>query len=130
MRGLDTNVLVRLLTRDDPRQASAADNFIDDCAERREQVFIGVPVLCELVWVLRSDGFPRSQIAESLESLLARQMFRVDRENLVRVALDRYRNGKGDFADYLIGVIADDAGCRDTVSFDRDLKGAQGFTVL
>ena len=89
-----------------------------------------MPVFCELVWVLRSEGFPRSQIAECVEALLTRQIFRIDRENLVRMALDRYRNGKGDFADYLIGAIAEDAGCRDTVSFDRDLKGAPGFTIL
>ncbi|HUA87597.1 MAG TPA: type II toxin-antitoxin system VapC family toxin [Bryobacteraceae bacterium] len=123
-------MLVRLFTRDDPSQASAADAFIADCAENRDQIFVAMPVFCELVWVLRSEGFPRSQIAECVEALLTRQIFRIDRENLVRMALDRYRNGKGDFADYLIGAIAEDAGCRDTVSFDRDLKGAPGFTIL
>lgn len=130
MRAADTNVLVRLFTQDDTSQADAVEKFIDDCARRHEPIFVAVPVLCELVWVLSGYGVDKLHIADVVESLLTRQIFRIDREHLVGLAVDRYRSGKGDFADYLIGAIAADAGCRDTVSFDRALKGAPEFTIL
>jgi predicted nucleic-acid-binding protein len=57
-------------------------------------------------------------------------VFRVERESLVRHCLELYRNGRGDFADYLIGAIGAEAGCRDTVTFDRALRGAANFSVL
>ena len=131
MRAADTNVLVRLFTRDDAKQADAADEFVRNCAHNREPVFVSVPVICELVWVLdRNYNQSRSQIADILAGLLTRQIFRVDQEDLIQQALDSYRTGKANFSDYLIGAIAEDAGCRDAVSFDRDLKGAPGFTML
>ncbi len=46
------------------------------------------------------------------------------------VCLEIYHRGKGNFTDYLIGEISRQAGCRDTVTFDRGLKGAPGFTLL
>ena len=131
MRAADTNILVRFFTGDDPRQSEAATQFVRECSEHREPIFVSVPVLCELVWVLRvSYGRNKFQIVEILDGILSRQLFRVDQEPLARIAVDRYRDGKANFSDYLIGAIAADAGCRDTVSFDRDLKGAAGFTIL
>jgi predicted nucleic-acid-binding protein len=53
-----------------------------------------------------------------------------EQESLVRHSLDRYRHGKGNFPDYLIGEISRQSGCSDTVSFDRALKGSSGFTIL
>lgn len=130
MRAADTNVLVRLFISDKAEQAGSVKRFLDDCAGRQELIFIAVPVLCELVWVLRGYGVKKPELSQIVEALLARRIFSIDREPSVRVALDRYRSGKGDFADYLIGALAEDAGCRDTVSFDRDLKGSPGFTML
>jgi predicted nucleic-acid-binding protein len=52
MIGLDTNVLVRYLTHDDPAQFAKAAAVIDAAAERGEQLLVNTSVLCELVWVL------------------------------------------------------------------------------
>jgi len=57
-------------------------------------------------------------------------LFRVEREPLVRRSLQHFRHGKGNFADYLIGEIGSEAGCRDTVTFDRALRDAPGFQML
>lgn len=130
MRAADTNVLVRLFTGDEPAQVRAAEKFLHDCTLAREEVFVSAPVLCELAWVLRGYGVSKPQMIELLATLLAQEIFRIDREAAVLAAVDRYKNGKGDFADYLIGAIAEDAGCRDTVTFDQALKGAPGFTIL
>ena len=55
---------------------------------------------------------------------------RENREPLFLPVLESYRDGKGSFADYLIGEISRHAGCPDTVTFDRALRCAAGFTVL
>jgi len=131
MRSVDTNVLVRYLTDDDPKQAAAVERFFDECRRNRDSVFIPGLVLCELVWVLeRSCGFAKVNIANALQGLLETSLFRIEQEPLVRRVLDRYRTGKGNFGDYLIREISRHAGCRDTVSFDRALKNAPGFTIL
>lgn len=131
MRAVDTNVLVRFFTKDDPKQYSEVERLFDECVRRQEQVFISIPVLCELVWALNS-GYHQTklEIAHVLDMLLDDGLFHLDQEPSIRIALDRYRHGKAGFSDYLIGAIAADAGCRDTISFDRGLRGAPDFTIL
>lgn len=130
MRAADTNILLRYIAKDDLKQFAEVERLFDACAKRQEQVFVPVPVLCELVWSLTS-GYRQSkqEVVSVLEFLLNDGLFHLDQGPLIRIALGHYRQGKAGFADYLIGAIARDAGCRDTVTFDRDLRGA-GFTVL
>jgi predicted nucleic-acid-binding protein len=53
-----------------------------------------------------------------------------EREQTIQRAIHHYRQGRADFSDYLIGEMAVAAGCRDTVTFDKALKGSRGFTIL
>jgi len=131
MRALDTNLLVRYFTSDDTRQVAIVDQFLSECLENRERVFVSIPVICELTWVLDvSHGFAKTEIADALRAMLDQPTFSIERESLVRRALRSYREGRGGLADYLIGEVAADTGCRDTVTFDRRLKGSPGFTLL
>jgi predicted nucleic-acid-binding protein len=70
------------------------------------------------------------QIIAALEPLFAMDSLRFEHDRAVRRAFDQYRQSRADFSDYLIGEIASAAGCRDTVTFDRALKGSPGFTLL
>ena len=131
MRAADTNVLVRLMVNDDSHQAEMVQHFFQNCAARSEPVFIPTLVICELVWVLdRTYKQSKPQILAALNHLLENSFLQFENENLLQRSVDRFRHGKASFPDYVIGAIAEDAGCRDTVSFDRDLKGSPGFTVL
>jgi predicted nucleic-acid-binding protein len=131
MRAADTNLLVRYFTTDDTRQVGIVDRFLAECMDRREPVFISIPVICELTWVLSfSHGFAKGEIADALGRLLDQPLFQCEREPLVRRALQGYRIGRGGLTDYLIGELAASVGCRDTVTFDRRLKGSPGFTIL
>ncbi len=131
MRGLDTNVLLRSLTSDDPGQARVATDLISDAEARGERLFISVITLCELVWGLKSiHRVRRDGIAVVVDSLLGTSMFEIQDRDLVRRALDSFRDGKADFSDYLLGWQNRKAGCSDTVTFDRGLEGADGFQVL
>ena len=131
MKGLDTNVLVRYLTQDDEAQARAAARYIAGLVERGDRAFIGPVVLCELVWVLR-DGYEttKADVVRTLDQVLATAQFDIGSKDIVRQALDAYRAGRADFADYLIGAMASDAGCEETATFDRRLRDTAGFRVL
>ena len=131
MRAVDTNVLVRYVANDDPKQAEVIDRLFEECQKNLEPVFIPLLVVCELFWILdRSFGLPKGQLIETLEKLLAVEFFRFDRESSVREALEQYRRGKATFPDYVIGETGRQAGCRDTLTFDRDQRGSPGFTIL
>jgi|SRR5580658_546272 predicted nucleic-acid-binding protein len=131
MRAVDTNVLIRFVMKDDPLQTGAARRFLEECRTTREHVFITVPVVCELVWVLdRVFGQTKAEIVGALERFLDLALFQFDQEGAIRRGLAQYRRGRADLADYLIGELSAQAECRDTVTFDRALRGAPGFTIL
>lgn len=131
MRALDTNVLIRFFMDDDTDQAAAARRVIEDSRAHREPLLIAPHVLCEMVWVMKvSFRLTKIEVVDILKRILDADVFVFEREQVMRGALDRYRHGRADFADYLIGEIASAAGCRDTVTFDRALKGSPGFTLL
>lgn len=127
MRGVDTNVLLRMVLLDDEKQSASARRL----ARGNERLFVTSIVLCEFVWVLqRGYALSREQIADTLEKLLQSDLIEAQDEDAAREALALYRGGRGDFADRLIGLLSQSAGCQDTVTFDRALKGLEGFTLL
>ncbi len=131
MTGLDTNVVVRYLTQDDPVQARKANAVIGRAMDQGEPCAISAVVLCELVWVLREAyGVQKAAVVTTLARILDTAQFVVEQADVARRALDEYRRGRGDFADYLIGWRNRDAGCSETVTFDRALRGTSLFRIL
>ena len=128
MIGLDTNILVRYLTRDDEQQWQQAVTVI----QHNQLCFISNIVLCELVWVLKSANysFRKDEISNVLEDMLHSAAFEFENRSTIDQALQRYKQGKADFSDYLIGAASRQAGCTETVSFDGKLKGERGFHCL
>lgn len=128
MIGLDTNILVRYLTRDDEQQWQQASAVI----EQEQPCLITNVVLCELVWVLRGTkySFRKDAIINVLEAMLHSAAFEFENRSTVDQALQRYKQGKADFSDYLIGAISRQAGCAETISFDGKLKDERGFRFL
>jgi predicted nucleic-acid-binding protein len=131
MRGLDTNVLVLYLAADDAERLATVEGLVKESERNREPFFLSTIMLCDLVWVLatRYDQ-PKAQIVRALEEILSMDHFRIEYDAVVRHSLELFRNGKGDFSDYLIAGICRQNGCRDFVTFDRALKNSAGITVL
>ena len=128
---LDANVLVRYLAADDAKQLAEAEQVIEGCRHDAEPLFLSAVVMCETMWVLeRSYKLSKPAIIGVLESILEKDLFQIEHDSALRRSLHVFRAGNGSFADYLIGEIARQAGCRDTVTFDRALRGAVGFTAL
>jgi len=131
MTGLDTNVLARYLTEDDPVQARKAAAVIATAVTRREKCYISPIVLCELAWVLRGAyDVSKADLLITLDRLVATTQFVIGDKDTVRRALEAYRSGRADFADYVIGATHREAGCERTVTFDRRLKGHADFQLL
>lgn len=130
MTGLDTNVLVRYVMQDDPRQSARATRLIESFTAE-EPGFVALVVVLELVWVLSgSYRVGRAQVAAALESLLRSKELVVDRADLVAQALRRYRDAGADFADALIERIAVAAGCPVTMTFDVGAAKAAAMTLV
>jgi predicted nucleic-acid-binding protein len=66
----------------------------------------------------------------ALDRILATAQLEIDQKDVVREALEDYRTGGGDFADYVIGRRGREAGCERTATFDRRLKGSGLFRLL
>ena len=131
MKGLDTNILVRYLVKDDKRQAEKAAACIRKVTDSGEIFFINLVVFCELVWVLDSAyGYERMEIAGVLEKLLITQQFEIESRDIVRQAIHDYKTGGADFADYLIGRINIINNCDTTFTFDQSLKKSPLFSLL
>ena len=127
MTGVDTNVLLRYIVRDEPTQAARAAREL----ERGERFLVGSIVLCEVVWVLETGyGFSRRDVAVTLERILATAQFEIEAKDLALGALDDFRRSTADFSDCLLGRRNRAAGAAETVTFDRSLKGLEGFRLL
>ena len=131
MIALDTNVLVRYLVEDDPRQCALATALIDRAIANDDALFVSDAVVCETVWVLSiSYAIARGQIATLLHDLFrARHLQFTATDQLMR-ALDAYAAGKGDFADYLIREHARAAECESVATFDKALLKESGFVAV
>jgi predicted nucleic-acid-binding protein len=126
MRAVDTNVLVRMITRDDPVQAAAADRFVEKGA------WASILAVAETVWVLSSVyGLDSSGIARAVEMLLDHKDLTLQDSEVVAVALDLFRSRPSlDFSDCLMLEMARKAGHLPLGTFDRGLGRIEGAQKL
>lgn len=130
MIALDTNVVVRYIMQDDAEQAAKAGALMESL-DADHPALLPLVVMVELTWVLvRSYKLKREQIAQALESLLSSRELVIAQSATVWGALRAYRNGKGDFADYLIARCAAAEGCTSTVTFDKTAAMHSGMQLI
>ncbi len=126
MRAVDTNVLVRLLTRDDAKQVAAAEAFVANGA------WVSHLVLAEAMWVLASvyDLDPAA-IATAVEMLLNHKTLVLQDSDVVAAALHHFRKRpRLGFSDCLVLEMARKAGNLPLGTFDRDLGKLEGAEKL
>jgi predicted nucleic-acid-binding protein len=130
MIGLDTNVLVRYMMQDDPRQSALATRLVESLSAQSPG-FVPLVSVVELAWVLSSAyELDRNQIVAAFEGLLRTKEIVVERAEVVWHALRAYRSANADFADCLIERSASAAGCDVTMTFDRGAAKACGMTLV
>jgi predicted nucleic-acid-binding protein len=129
--GLDTNVLVRYLTRDDPDQYRAAKSFLESECTQENPGYVSAIVLCELVWVLTGTyNASKAEVARVIDQLLRTRQLQIEHRDRVRQALQEFESGTADFADCLIGHLHQEVGCTQTVTFDRSAAALDTWREL
>jgi predicted nucleic-acid-binding protein len=130
MIGLDSNILVRYFTQDDPGLSPKANDLIERQLGADKPGFISSVAMAETIWVLRSAyAFDDAQIVAAIEIVIENDVFEVEHRQDVFLALVAFDEG-GDFADALIGSIGLRAGCTRTLTFDRKAARLPGFALL
>jgi predicted nucleic-acid-binding protein len=131
MIGIDTNVLVRLIVADEPKQTALARDFIRDRCAPEDPGFISNVVLAEVAWILaRGYGYPRTAIADAIERIMEIAQLQVESSTDVASALADFRQGPAGFTDCLVAHLNRTAECTHTVTFDRKAAKLPGFELL
>ena len=130
MIALDTNVLVRYLVADDPRQAQAARALLAELTSERPG-FVCRETAVELSWVLdRAYGFSRDRIATILEELVTSEELRFEAADDVIRAANGYRRGGAGFSDRMIAAAARRYDTDALYTFDRRMAQLPGAALL
>lgn len=129
MIALDTNVLVRVLVGDEPVQTKRAERAFVEHA-KGDGVFVSLVVLAEVAWVLSGAyEWDRPTIHGRLSRLARTRGVICEELELVETALEEYRVGKADFADYVIVGRSRSAGA-ELITFDKRLAREVGVKLL
>jgi predicted nucleic-acid-binding protein len=131
MIGLDANILVRHLAQDDPVQSPKATQLIERQLSEENRGSISVVAMAETAWVLeRAYGLANPDIAAAIERVLQADVLVVESEQEVFTAMIALKEGRGSFADALIGALGARAGCSRTLTFDRKALRLPDFELL
>jgi predicted nucleic-acid-binding protein len=128
MLGVDTNVLVRYLIRDDQPQYEKARRLIDREVAKSEPVLVSLLVLLETEWVLRSRyQLAKAEVVRAFSALLDTADLAFEDEPSVENAVYSWKDSAADFADCLIEAHNRRLGCRATATFDGRALKLAGF---
>jgi predicted nucleic-acid-binding protein len=131
MIGLDTNVVVRYLTQDDPVQSQKASELIERGLTKENPGFVSVVAMVETAWVLeRVYGLTAQEMAAAIERMLEVDVLVVENEQEVFTAMIAVKEGRSSFADALIGALGARVGCSHTVTFDQKALRLPAFKSL
>ncbi len=130
MIGLDTNILVRYLTEDDPIQSPKAREIIERRLSEESPGFVSIVAMVETVWVLeRAYGLTAHEVVGAVERMLQTDVLVVEYEQEVFTAMIALKDGRGSFADAVIAALATRMGCSCTLTFDRKALKLPGFEL-
>ena len=132
MIGLDTNVLVRYVTQDDPAQSRIVAKTLDTRITLEHPGFISIATAIELVWVLQTNyGASRADISTTLDEFLSDARFILQHEGALWRALEEFgRNTSTDFADVLVCALGQEKGCTSTLTFDKKAARIEGMELI
>jgi len=131
MIGLDTNVLIRYLTHDDPVQSAKATEVIARRLTPKNPGFVSIVAMVETVWVLdRAYSLTAQEISTVVERLLQVEVLAIENEQQVFTAMVALRQGRGSFSDALIAELGVRAGCACTLTFNRKALRLPSFETV
>jgi len=128
---IDSNVVLRYLTKDPPKMAEAALRTLDNARNGKISLILTPLTVAEVVWVLESFyGHPKAKIAETMSQFLFCDGLEVEDLDLIVEALTLYQGKNLDFADAFLAAIALQRGPQAVYSFDQHFNRITGITRL
>jgi predicted nucleic-acid-binding protein len=120
MRGVDTNILVRFLVRDDEHQAEIVYKIFKTAETEKDTLFVPSLVVLELIWVLDSAyAVSRIEILDSIRDLLAMPILKFEHQSALQQFASSAQGNKYDLSDLLIAHCAKMNGCATTLTLDK-----------
>jgi len=131
VKALDTNVIVRFLTRDNAAQHAAVLWRFEQARTAGEQFYVAVPVWAEASWVLtRIYGVDRGALLTALEAFSQLPVLAPSSAGFLRQCLTAAKATALDWPDVIVGMAAREAGCEATLSFDKQAAKSDLFELL
>ena len=128
---IDTNVLVRLIVKDDEIQTQLVLKTLERYVRRSEGLWVPVTVILELEWVLRSRyKFHKADFVLAMSALLKSVEFIFESEGALEQALVSYEDGNADYAEYLHLALAHLGGAIPFLTFDQKAAKSAGAKLL
>jgi predicted nucleic-acid-binding protein len=128
--GLDTNVLLRFFAQDDQRQSPLADATMASLTIENPG-WVGLATVLEFVWAMsKKMRFAKAVVCDALDRLLMLETIVVEQDATVASAVQRFRSTRADFADCLIAISAQAAGCTKTLTFDEIAARDAGMELI
>lgn len=131
MEALDTNILVRIATRDDEAQLGKVEKLMRENFSAAHPAWVGIMVLVELAWVLtRCYGYQRPEVGAFLHQLLHTASIRVEDQAVAEKAIGLFLESTADFSDCLILARNKSRSISPTHTLDRKAAKLEGFQLL
>jgi predicted nucleic-acid-binding protein len=128
--GLDANILLRFLFKDDPVQSPQAQRLVSLLSPNKPG-WVALTTILELAWVMKKTRRAgRDEIAGTIEAILTEDVIMVEQSATVAGAVRLFRKTRADFADCVVAESARAAGCDRTLTFDRIAGGDLGMELL
>ncbi|HOO71600.1 MAG TPA: type II toxin-antitoxin system VapC family toxin [Spirochaetota bacterium] len=131
MKSVDTNIIIRFLVNDDKKQGQLVKKLFEDTEKRGGSLLISVPVLLEVLYVLKSVyGFKREDILMALESLITLPILIFEKTDVVQNFISAGKDIHLELDDLFIAMISRDSGCETTITFDKKAARSSLFELL
>ncbi len=131
MIGLDTNILIRFLIKDDIKQANKVLKLFETADKQNQSFFISNFTVIETVWVLsKLYKTSNEDILTAFDILLSISIINFESENLLKEFIKRAEKSKLDLPDLLIGLSAVYNNCYETITFDKKAAKTDLFKLL
>jgi len=131
MKGIDTNILVRFLVGDDEVQTKKVYILFKQAEAEKEEMFVPLLVILELVWVLESVyAIERKAILESIGDLLLMPILKFEHQSELQQFVRAAEKNKYDLSDLIIAHSARGQGCEVVLTLDRKSSRYSLFELL
>lgn len=131
MKGIDTNILVRFLVGDDELQAEKVYNIFKKAEANKNELFVPLLVILELIWVLESVyQIQRKEIIDSISDLILMPILKFEQQTALQKLIYAAPKNTYGLSDLIIAHSAKEQGCEKVMTFDKKASKYNLFELV